>query len=428
MWSISPFPNTTRRSSSLFGATACLAVLFVASRTPAQTTEARLTVRVCRSGPARATARAERDLGAAEVRAIQPVQNPSLVLEHQRTLTGPNDRETTVGSEIPLPISGRRGLLRHAAEARQLAANARADLDLLQTALDFREAYALAVVDHERAAVMQAHQKALEELSVALRQLSKSGETAAYDVKRHEVEVRLHSRALTGTLARAERSERRLHQWLGEGIGRNSLSSAGLSRAPLALRPSIEHPEVAALYAMGRAAGLESDAARRRWVPEPEIFAGYRQISTGAQTGHGLRVAISLPLTFFEHGQGASARALAERTLARDRAGRLRRELDVELEAVLATLEPLEAAFRAAELNLKAAEQLREQARVLYEAGEASMTDLLDAYRTGESAALDRVTALEELLAARLAAMRAAGTQFDPELDGSCGSLASKER
>src|SRR5688572_29770840 len=93
------------------------------------------------------------------------------------------------------------------AGARAPANPDRAELDLLQTALDFREAYALAVVDHERAAVMQAHQEALEELSVALRQLSKSGETAAYDVKQHEVEVRLHSRALTGTLARAERSE-----------------------------------------------------------------------------------------------------------------------------------------------------------------------------------------------------------------------------
>lgn len=428
MSSISPFANTTRRSSSRLGATACLAVLLVASHAPAQTTEARLTLRVCRSGPALGTARAERDLGAADVRAIEPMQNPSLVLEHQRTLTGPNDRETTVGAEIPLPISGRRGLLRRAAEARQLAANARADVDLLQTALDFREAYALAVVDHERAAVMRAHQAALEELSVALKQLSNSGETAAYDVKRHEVEVRLHSRALTGALARAERSERRLHQWLGEGIGRNSLSITGLSSAPLALRPSTEHAEVVALHAMARAAGFESDAARRRWVPEPEIFAGYRQISTGAQTGHGLSVAISLPLTFFEHGQGASARALAERALARDRAGRLRRKLDVEREAVLAILGPLEAAFRAAELNLKAAEHLREQARVLYGAGEASMTDLLDAYRTGENAALDRVTALEELLAARLAAMRAAGTQFDPELDASCGSHSHQER
>jgi outer membrane protein TolC len=133
-------------------------------------------------------------------------------------------------------------------------------------------------------------------------------------------------------------------------------------------------------------------------------------------------------LTFFEHGQGASARALAERALAEARAGRLEGELEVELAATVATLEPLEAAFEDAGLNLESAEQIKERARALYGAGEASITEVLDAYRTGENAALDRLAALEELLAARLAVMRAAGTQFDAELDASCGSRTEKAR
>src|SRR5688500_2976522 len=189
---ISPFSNTTKRS---FCGLLPLA-MFSALLTPhaaAQSTEAQLTLRVCRSGPAFATARAERDLGAAEVRAIEPLQNPSLVIQHQQTLSGPSDRETIVGSEFPLPISGRRGVLRDAAQARRRAFNARADADRLRTALDFRAAYALAVIERERAAVMQKHQKVLQDLSTAVQQLNARGETAADDVQRHGGEVRIHA-------------------------------------------------------------------------------------------------------------------------------------------------------------------------------------------------------------------------------------------
>jgi outer membrane protein TolC len=56
----------------------------------------------------------------------------------------------------------------------------------------------------------------------------------------------------------------------------------------------------------------------------------------------------------------------------------------------------------------------------LYSAGEASIAEVLDAYRTAEDAQLDRLAVLEDLVAARLDAMRASGTQFDPELDVAC--------
>ncbi|HEY8944143.1 MAG TPA: TolC family protein [Polyangiaceae bacterium] len=414
-------------------------VLPIASGAAAQTLEVELTLRVCRSGPALMTARAERRLGLAEIHDIEPLQNPSLVLEHQQALSGPTDRETIVGAEVPLSISGRRGLLRTAAEARQRASNARADVDLLETALRFREAYVLAVIETERATIMQNHHRALAALSVALKQLNARGETAAYDVKRHEAEVRLHARALASAKARAQRAEKRLGRWLDGAIAPEMLSSKALVRrvedsaeifgafgGPGTLAG--EHPEVMALRSTARAAEIESDAARRRWVPEPEVFAGYRQVSNGEQTGHGVSLGLSLPLTFFEHGQGASTRARAERTLAEARADRLRREMDAELRAAQATLQPLEAALREAELNLGNTDQVKESARVLYGAGEVSITEILDAYRTGESAALDRLTALEDLLAARLAVMRAAGRQFEPELDASCGSRGKTTR
>jgi cobalt-zinc-cadmium efflux system outer membrane protein len=425
---IAAFRRTTRRSCLGF----CLGALLLAPEVRAQTsnslTEGELTLRVCRTGPAALTARAERALGASEVGAIEPLRNPVLVVEHQQTLRGFTDRETIVGAQVLLPISGRRGLLRDAAEARERASNARADADLLETALEFRAAFELAVLEHERVVVMQAQQKELEDLSSALKQLNAHGEAAAYDVRRHETELRLHGRALAAARVRAETTRRRLLRWLDEPLEPSLLRTAVLERRALPAARVNQHPEVLALRSTARAADLESDAARRRWVPEPEVFAGYRQIAQDDQTGHGLSLGLSLPLTFLDYGQGASARARAERALAEARAGRLERELDREVSAAGAGLPALEAALREAEQSVAAAEQLRQSARTLYEAGEASMTELLDAYRTSENAALDRLTALEELLGARLDLMRAAGKQFDPSLDASCANQGKTER
>lgn len=418
--------NTTTRSYRTPFACAAAALFFLVPQAiRAQTqreTEIEFTLRVCRTGPGVPTARAERGVGAAEVGAIEPLQNPSLVVEHQQNLSGISERETIIGAEIPLVLSGRRGLLRDAASARQRVSEARASADLIQTALDFRTAFALAVVEQERVAVMQQHQKALEDLANALQQLSARGETAAYDVRRHQAEVRLHARSLAAVRARAEAAQRRLAYWLEGPADATLLTTGGLARAPVIPSQKNQHPEVMALRETAQAASLESDAAQRRWLPEPELFAGYRQIASGDATGHGIALGLKLPLTFFEHGQGASARARAERSLVEARADRLERELGRELVAASGSLQALEAALHQAEQNVAETEKLKESARVLYAAGEASIIELLDAYRTGESSALDRLTALEELLAARLAVMRAAGKQFDPELDASCGS------
>lgn len=426
------FSNTTTGSCrSLFLAIAAVLCLLV-GRVEAQVvdsgpSEVELTLRVCQSGPALATAGAERALGAAEVRALEPQQNPSLVLTHQQTLSGPTDRETVVGAEVPFSISGRRGLLREAAKARQSVSEARAQSDLLEMALEFRAAFALAVVEHERVLVMAQHQKALQDLARTLEQLTARGETAAYDVVRHAAEVRLHARALAAARARAVAASRRLSQWL-VGPTERLVTSAALARAPLVpLRP-FEHPDIAVLRGSARAAGLEREAARRRWIPDLEVFAGYRQVASGEQLGHGLSLGLQMPLNFIEHGQGAAARARAEQDLAEARAGRLERELESELLAAASTLKPLEAALRQAELNAVDTAKLENSARELYRAGEASISELLDAYRMKERAALDRVTALEELLAARLAVMRAAGKQFEPKLDATCGSRKKASR
>ena len=63
---------------------------------------------------------------------------------------------------------------------------------------------------------------------------------------------------------------------------------------------------------------------------------------------------------------------------------------------------------------------LLEQTRQLYAAGEATLTELLEAFRATEEASLAVIDLAEELVLVRLERMAAAGTQLDPALDKAC--------
>jgi outer membrane protein TolC len=88
--------------------------------------------------------------------------------------------------------------------------------------------------------------------------------------------------------------------------------------------------------------------------------------------------------------------------------------------AALRRLGRLERASADAETAANDAAQIESQAIALYRAGEATLSELLDSLRSAEAARLARIDLAEELVDARLDVMRAAGKQFDPELDGIC--------
>jgi outer membrane protein TolC len=65
---------------------------------------------------------------------------------------------------------------------------------------------------------------------------------------------------------------------------------------------------------------------------------------------------------------------------------------------------------------------LQATAKKLYAAGEATLTDLFEAFRNAEEARLSELRLALEIAHTRLALMRSAGTLFDPMLDRACGS------
>lgn len=377
---------------------------------------------VCTTGVENALARAQRKRGDAAVVAAHVLPNPSLIVEHQRTLSGAADTETVLGLSVPLGIGGRRGLLQHAADARRKQAFAEAHATIFEAALAFREAYVAASVDRARALILSEQQAALDSLSEAIQKLAQGGEAASYDGLRQLTEARVHRQLLASAKAKALTSRTLLEAWTGREatLQDQPLTALAGGRASSFGNDLRETPAVQSLQAEARAGELEARAARRRAVPDLAVFAGYRNVAAGSETGHGVALSLELPLTLFDHGQAEAAHADAEVQVARSLAGRLRQQAKAKLRAARASLALLEASRAEAQTASRDALLVRDKAAQLYAAGEATITELLEAFRMAEDAQLVNVALAENIALTRLALMRAAGTMFDATLDRDC--------
>lgn len=387
----------------------------------------------CKAGPAAELARAQLLAGAAQVTAAEVLPNPSLVAEHQRALTGATDHETTLGVSVPLSLSGRRSLSQDAARAHAEQAAFSATGTLFEGAIEFRRAYAAAVLDRARVAVLTEQQALLDALSATIDGLAKGGEAAQYDRLRQRVNARLHQRAVDVAAARARGSLALLEAWLGTTILLADTPILELAGGPTADARGLggalaQHPSLAALQAEQRASALDARSARRRWVPDLTLFGGYRTTTVEAATGHGISLSLGVPLTFFDHGQGDASVAEARRARAAAEEEQLRRRYGGRLQAAAAQLEALTKSIADLASISADASSLLEQTSQLYTAGEATLTELLEAFRASEEARVGVIELAEELVSLRLERMAAAGTQLDAALDEACGNQDRSRR
>lgn len=410
----------------LLGAALCATQSAVAAE-PAQ--ELRATQDVCLRGPSHSVAAAQTRTGDASVVAAGVLPNPSIVASHQETLTGVTDRETIVGLSVPIGVGGRYFLLQDAAQARSEQATATASATLLDAGLDFRVAYAKAVLDQARLETRIKHQETLDQLSAIIEGREKSGEASGYDLSRQQMQARLHHLQVQTAQGEAQASRTRLDGWLSEPLelAKPDPTTLGNFGAPQPLDVSSATPRIRSLRAEARASTIEGRAARRRWVPDIQVSAGYRGVGIGSSTGHGISLGLTVPLTFFDHGQGEAAVADAAQATAEAEAERVLREQDAVLRAARSRLAALEQAVVEAEVATVEAGELEMSVQRLYRAGEVTITELLEALQNVETARLSKFELAEELVRARLAVMRASGTMFNETLDRACG-VAGKAR
>jgi len=336
----------------------------------------------------------------ADVLAASTWTNPTL--EFGRDKLG-SERERSWQISQPFDLSGRRGLRADAARQRVRASEAdnrgRRDERVATLRRTFHET--LRLQEAQRAVGAWAQRFAVIDGVVA--KLARAGEVAGYDRRRLAREQRSAEAKLAETRAELERSRARLAGLIGKEVG-GELAGPLQPEAPPPL-PELQgklpaRPEFAALAARAEAAQADNAAAQRNF-PELTLGVGGKRVEDGPLRDNGNTVMLSFSLPLFDRQQAGDRRSAAQAMAARAELGLARQQAEGELLGLhrQATQLAAAAARYRSEAVAPSAELLR-IAENAYQAGEAGVLELLDAYKGALEAEL---TALDLEAKARMA-------------------------
>ena len=343
-------------------------------------------------------ARAGVDVMRADVLAAARLPNPR-VTYNREAVAGVSENMVMVSQ--PLPVTGRRRFDVGAAMARVEASSQRAEAQIRRIRADVRLAYTDLWEAQERERELTRSRDRLNELAGILGKREAAGDAAGFDRLRADREV-TDVDASRG-LASADRAQ--AQATLASFLTAPRLNSIEAVRPATTspMLPTVDELMARAeqsrgdLLALAReldAAGFAEQAAARRAIPEPEVVAGTKTSNAvGGDVGSILSVHVSIPL--FD-------RARPERALAQARGRQARAEADVLRQTIRAQI----ASWRAAVVERRAVAErhratlatgqgaIERIAQVSYDAGERSILELLDAFRTASTARV-RQTALD---------------------------------
>ena len=273
------------------------------------------------------------------------------------------------------------------------AVGARADDLTRRLRADLRLAFAAVWLAQTRERELARVHEQVQELAAVLARREAAGDAAGFDRLRAEREAfdLEADRALTAT-----------------ELSRAQAALAGLFASPVdpaavvAVRPDVDRAmvpplemlmtraeasrgELLALERDAEAARLATRAADRRRVPEPEVVAGTKSSSVlGGDVGSVIAVQATIPL--FDRARPERALAVAQAAEADARAEAFRLVLRAQVAALRAAVLERRAAVDRYRTAAAASDDVERIARISYDAGERSILELLDAYRTAAAA------------------------------------------
>ena len=351
-------------------------------------TESQLLAQLAPESPQVRAARAGVDVALAEGLAAGRWPNPRITFNRE-AVAGISEYMVMV-SQV-LPITGRRGLDVSAAAARAEAASSRADTRLRRLRADVRLAFTDLWAAQVRERELARSRDQFRDLAGVLGRREAAGEAAGFDTLRADREVMsVEADRATAATDRA-RAQAIVASFLATPPA--AIEAVGTGPEPRIL-PALDeliavaersNGELVALERELEAAGFAERAAERRSIPEPEIVAGTKSSSiAGGDMGSIFSVHVALPV--FDRSRAERAVAQARALQVRAEAETFRRTLRAQVMAWHAAVtERREMADRFRAAAGPGADQIERIARVSYEAGEGSILELLDAYRTASS-------------------------------------------
>ena len=352
----------------------------------------------------------------AELNEVTVFSVPTLALTHEQVFGDLNVGYLEVSAmlEHRFDLSGWRAALRESLPHHASALRAETQAWRLDAATAVREAFYRVRRHDERIAALDVWIGRLERGLEGVRARAQRGDASTYHARRiqRDLEIARATRAHEA-LAKVE-AWGDLERWT---TWRARPSLTGELRPPAPAPPFVDptsrRPELARLEQLSLAVSAETQAWGSPFWRDWSVGAGYRYAEVGPSTGHGVLVTLSLPLTLWNTDtprlQRLRARRLEISSELALRTAVAEREIDAaqaRLHAALRALEAMPDPSHDADLT--------RLARAAFDAGEASLTELLDAFESDTELFLARIDLQWEARRAAIALDRSRGLGVPP--------------
>lgn len=353
----------------------------------------------------------------AEIVAARVWANPSFSYDREEVFpSGGSLPENYARLEMPIEISGRRSRRVAAAELGAEAAQAEAERERWMLRLEALDAYHDAALVRLEAETLRTVRRPLLAVAEAMAARARAGEASGYDRDRLDVELTAQDDLLAETEALLSVARRTLAALVGDaGALYDASDPLAIPTQPAALPQTAEdtlatRPDYRAAATRVQQAESQLSAARRAWVPDLTLSAGWKSSDTGQQVADGYTAGLGLSVPLFSHGQAEREAALASRRAAEARLRFLGVQVPLAIENARDELaRNAERARTFEQTQLPRIDALLRSADVSYDAGERSVFELVDAYRTARETRLHALRLRREAKRSEVELWRALG-------------------
>jgi cobalt-zinc-cadmium efflux system outer membrane protein len=322
------------------------------------------------------------------------VDNPVVSWEREQPNTA--IREDTLKLDWRLPLDGRKH--RVAAGEAALAAS-KSDLESTQLGirLEMRSLYAAWFIAAEREEVLEAHLDRTRRLAQWLRARAEEGEAAGVEAQRLDLEVEVFERGLVAARAAASAERAAAEVWCDRVTDTVRLQRPFLPIPPATAEVGDRPDLQAKTHRVAEAEAVQR--LQRRSLEPPEISFGWKKLGEEGLSFDGPVYGIAWPLPVFDRNQGNREAATAELSVAQSQLELETRLAEQRAQAALAAYNDL---YQISKPEEDSGERLDVAIATFaaFEAGEASLTDVLDALRASVDVQLARLESLDQALAA----------------------------
>jgi cobalt-zinc-cadmium efflux system outer membrane protein len=400
--------------AALFGASACALVVGPALADPAPPFLELM--RQAQTAPTLAESRAEVDQAEGVARQAAARPNPTLSLGAENfagsnPYAGFRGAETTLSVEQPLELGGKRAARIASGRAGVDAARARLTQSAAEFGFNLASAYAEAEAAELRVNLARETLAVAQDDARVATALVKAGKEADLRAVQANAAVMAARAAVEAARSARETAFGRLSALAGASMPITSIPVGLLAHADrqevLPRADPLASPTYLAAQAARVAAARQVQAERARVTPDVTVSLGVRRLAIEGATA--LVGGVSMPFPIFDRNGGAISAARAELTGAEARLEAARLNAEAESRSAVVRGQAAMARIAAAREGEAAAQEAARLARIGYEGGKLSLSELLNARRALAEARSQTLEARLERLGAEAAVARLQG-------------------